>query len=318
MTLAKYWSPPSVVATPSMVNPASVLSARPISDPFSEDSIATTIPTTNVFTHGFMAVEDVVPSLTTHNSSPETLNAPEVTIVQARMSKAGMAWVQRGYGLHRLGNYEEAIVCFDTAVESAPHLADAWQGKGICLGELDESDAAIACFERVILIDPNNYRGWHNRGKALMRVDRYEEAITCFKRVLQLKPENYKAWYNRGLCLDHLRHLEQAIHSFDQALSLKPDCYYGWSGRGNTLTRMHRYDEAIYAFDRSIDLRSQNFPAWYGKAAAYGASRQILQAIGSLSQAMAYAPQAVWNLAKDDPAFSHIRHETAFQALFSP
>ena len=161
-----------------MVNPDSVLSMRSFSDQFSEDSIATTIPTTNVFTHGFLAVEDV-PALPTHNSSPDSLSDPEVTVVQGRVSKAGMAWVQRGYGLHRLGNYEEAIVCFDTAVESAPHLADAWQGKGICLGELDESDAAIVCFERVILIDPNNYRGWHNRGKALMRVDRYEEAIGC-------------------------------------------------------------------------------------------------------------------------------------------
>ncbi len=261
---------------------------------------------TNLFTHGFTGAP--------HGMHPEKSDA---TVIQAhRASRECRAWVERGYGLHRLGNYEEAIVCFDTAIEVDARMADAWQGKGICLGEMNESEGAIACFEQVILNNPDNYRGWHNRGKALMKVGRYEESIACFKRVLQLKPENYKAWYNRGLCLDYLRHLEQAVNSFDQALSLKPNCYYAWSGRGNTLTRMHRFDEALYAFDRSIDLRSQNFPAWYSKAACYAAARQTLQSIGSLSQAMAYAPQAVRNMAKEDSAFNHMRHEAAFQALF--
>lgn len=265
----------------------------------------------NIFTHGFVGQFNPMRHSATDRS--------EITLLQNhRITREAQAWIERGYGLHRLGNYEEAIVCFDTALELSSQLADAWQGKGICLGEMNESDGAIGCFEQVILINPDNYRGWHNRGKALMRVGRQEEAIGCFKRVLHLKPENYKAWYNRGLCLDHLRHLEQALHSFDQALSLKPDCYYAWSGRGNTLTKMHRFEEAVFAFDRSIDLRSHNFPAWYGKATCYAAARQTLPAIGSLSQAMAYAPQNVRNMAKEDSAFTHMRHEAAFQALFVP
>jgi tetratricopeptide (TPR) repeat protein len=302
-------SPTSMNATTSISADAFLpwQSSEPLSSEQFSGELTEDPASTNVFTHGFVNTPDGM-------RPPQN---PDVTVIQAhRISREGQAWVERGYGLHRLGNYEEAIVCFDTALELDTRIADAWQGKGICLGEMNESEGAIACFEQVILNNPDNYRGWHNRGKALMKVGRYEDAIGCFKRVLQLKPENYKAWYNRGLCLEHLRHWEQALNSFDQALSLKPNCYYAWSGRANTLMRMHRFDEAIYAFDRSIDLRSQNFPAWYGKAACYAAARQTLQAIGSLSQAMAYAPQAVRNLAKDDPAFNHMRHESAFQALF--
>lgn len=318
MTLGMHWLP-SILTTPSAIrsriNLASVQYVRLHPNDFPEDSVVTT----DVFTHGFSPLNAVESHVSCGlSSSFGVSNDDEMTVVQGRVSRAGLTWIDRGYGLHRLSNYREAIVCFDTAIEFDPHLVDAWQGKGICLGELNESEGAIACFERVILIDPNNYRGWHNRGKALMRANQYEEAIACFKRVLQLQPDNYKAWYNRGLCLDNLRHLEQAIHSFDQALSLKPDCYYGWSGRGHTLSRMQRYDEAIDSFDRSIDLHSQNFPAWYGKATAYAGSRKVAHAIDSLSQAMVYAPQAVRNLAQHDPAFSHIRHEVAFRSFFGP
>jgi len=271
------------------------------------------VETTNVFTHGFAP-----PPIPLFNRSQpgRSLLKPdfEATILQ-NISRDSKTWIEQGYGLHRLGNYEEAIVCFETALEIYPSLADAWQGKGICLGELGESEAALYCFEQVIVHQPNNYRGWHNRGKALMRVARYDDAITCFKRVLQLKPENYKAWYNRGMCLDKLHHLEQALNSFDQALMIKPDCHYAWSGRGNALIKLHRSDEAIYSFDRSIDLRTHNFPAWYGKATCYAQIYQVVGAIGSLTQAMNYSPQATRSLAKDDLAFDIIRYEVAFQSL---
>jgi tetratricopeptide (TPR) repeat protein len=264
--------------------------------------------TTNAFTHGFAP-----PPVGLMDRSK--ISDPGETVCQT-ICRDSEIWVVRGYGLHRLGNYEEAIVCFETAIEIQPTLANAWQGKGICLGELGESEAALQCFEQVILHQPNNYRGWHNRGKALMRVIRYDDAITCFKRVLQLKPENYKAWYNRGLCLDGLHHLEQALHSFDQALAIKPDCYYAWSGRGNTLIKLHRSDEASYSFDRSVDLRANNFSAWYGKATCYAQMNQVIPAIGSLTQAMNYAPRSARSLAQEDPVFENIRHEAAFQALF--
>ena len=271
------------------------------------------VETTNVFTHGFGP-----PPIPLFDRSvlgqPALNHDPEATLLQS-ISRDSKTWIERGYGLHRLGNYEEAIVCFETALEIHPNLADAWQGKGICLGELGESGAALYCFEQVIVHQPNNYRGWHNRGKALMRVARYDDAITCFKRVLQLKPENYKAWYNQGLCLDGLHHLEQSLHSFDQALTISPACYYAWSGRGNTLIKLHRSDEAIYSFDRSIDLRANNFAAWYGKATCYAQTCQVIGAIGSLTQAMNYSSQATRSLAKDDPVFDAIRHEVAFQSL---
>ena len=279
--------------------------------------------TTNVFTHGFAPPPIPLFDRSSYSDRShldpnlEGNSDPEATILQS-ICRNSKTWIERGYGLHRLGSYEEAIVCFETALEIHPTLADAWQGKGICLGELGESEAALHCFEQVIVHQPNNYRGWHNCGKALMRVARYDDAITCFKRVLQLKPENYKAWYNRGMCLDGLHHLEQALHSFDQALAIKPDCYYAWSGRGNTLIKMHRSDEAIYSFDRSIDLRANNFSAWYGKATCYAQTRQVIGAIGSLTQAMNYSPQATRSLAKDDPAFDTIRHEVAFQSLLKP
>ena len=62
-----------------------------------------------------------------------------------------------------LGRYDEAIGCYDKALEIKPEYANAWNNKGIALGNLERSDEAIRCFDKALEIDPEHKFAKENR-----------------------------------------------------------------------------------------------------------------------------------------------------------
>ena len=57
------------------------------------------------------------------------------------------AWRNKGASLHILGSYQEAIACFDQAIELEPKDAFPWYNKGLSLDSLGRYQEAIACYE---------------------------------------------------------------------------------------------------------------------------------------------------------------------------
>ena len=80
--------------------------------------------------------------------------------------------------------------------------ADFWFKKGNALYDQDKYEEAIICYDKAIEIEPEHYKAWHNKGLSLHNQDKYEEAIICYDKVLQIKPEYFKAWFNGGLSLE--------------------------------------------------------------------------------------------------------------------
>ena len=58
------------------------------------------------------------------------------------------AWHNKGAVLINLARYEEAIACFERAIELKPDYADAWHNKGVALEALGWQKEAHAAYER--------------------------------------------------------------------------------------------------------------------------------------------------------------------------
>jgi len=54
-----------------------------------------------------------------------------------------------------LNKYEEAIQCYDKAIELDPNYADAWNNKGLAFDSLDKHEEALKLYEKAIELDPN-------------------------------------------------------------------------------------------------------------------------------------------------------------------
>jgi tetratricopeptide (TPR) repeat protein len=61
-----------------------------------------------------------------------------------------MAWYNKGVSLENLGKYQEAIACYDIALEINPSDAMAWGGKGIAEDKLNRTQEAIISYKHFL------------------------------------------------------------------------------------------------------------------------------------------------------------------------
>lgn len=95
-------------------------------------------------------------------------------------------WRNRGGTLYSQGKYDEAIECYDKAIEVDPNSTVVWYNKGLALNSLGKYEQAIACYDRVIEIDPQDSDAWNNKGLALDSLNKTEEAKKCYEKSKEL------------------------------------------------------------------------------------------------------------------------------------
>jgi curved DNA-binding protein CbpA len=96
-------------------------------------------------------------------------------------------WRNKGGALYALGKYDEAIECYDKAIEIDPGSPVVWNNKGLALNSLGKYDEAIASYDKAIEIDPDDADVWNNKGLALNSLGNNDEAKKCHDRSKELE-----------------------------------------------------------------------------------------------------------------------------------
>ena len=87
---------------------------------------------------------------------------------------------------------------------------------------LKRYDEAISCYDRALEIDPKNSGVLNNKGNALIILGRHDEANKYLDRALDLDPRNVNAWYNKGSIFNQSKKYNEAISCYDRALEIDP------------------------------------------------------------------------------------------------
>jgi tetratricopeptide (TPR) repeat protein len=136
-----------------------------------------------------------------------------------------------------------------------------------------EPEEALRCYERAIDVDPENPDAWCGRGKAAYDMGRLERADRDYKRALRLaarelgdtkKPRRWwadsttrpylRALHGHGLCRFWLGMYEDAAKTFRRLLRLAPtDPLDVRFLVGETYLRMGRIERAIHELERAED-----------------------------------------------------------------
>lgn len=125
---------------------------------------------------------------------------------------------------YREGKYEEAIRCFDQAVEIDPNLAYIWNDRGLCLKEMGKFDDAQTSFERALALSPREEEFVYDYGEILETIGIlrretkiFEKAILAFALVTDINPNNADAWNHLGICIKEIGHEEESRQAFERA-----------------------------------------------------------------------------------------------------
>ncbi|MFN3527557.1 MAG: tetratricopeptide repeat protein [Candidatus Altarchaeaceae archaeon] len=143
-------------------------------------------------------------------------------------------WNRKGLELKNLKKFEEAIKCYDKAIELDPNYLEARNNKGVVLSLMEKFEEAIKCYDKALEINPNIPEVWNNKGVALGHLKRYGEEIRCYNKAIEINPNYPKAYYNKGIALRNLEMYEDAFKTLIKASELNPNDMSIWFELGYT------------------------------------------------------------------------------------
>ena len=79
-----------------------------------------------------------------------------------------MPIIKKVYRYHYLGNNDEAIECYDKALEINPQNADAYYKKGLSLSTIEKYAEAIECYDKALEINPQNADAYYKKGSIVI------------------------------------------------------------------------------------------------------------------------------------------------------
>lgn len=121
------------------------------------------------------------------------------------------------------GREEEAIECWEKAVELQPKFLAAYQNLASLFQRLREFQKAISYYLKMLEIQPNSLEAYENLGLCFSAMNQLEEAKTCFELCLKIKTDYSPAWGNWGIILLKQGKLEEAIARLKTAIEAQPN-----------------------------------------------------------------------------------------------
>uniref|UniRef100_A0A2P2LLG0 protein O-GlcNAc transferase n=1 Tax=Rhizophora mucronata TaxID=61149 RepID=A0A2P2LLG0_RHIMU len=226
--------------------------------------------------------------------------------------------------LQALGLPQEAIVCYQRAVQTRPNYAIAYGNLASTYYERNQLDLAILHYKQAIACDPRFLEAYNNLGNALKDVGKVEEAIQCYTQCLTLQPSHPQALTNLGniymewnmipaaasyykatlavttglsapfnnlaVIYKQQGNYADAISCYNEVLRIDPLAADGLVNRGNTYKEIGRVSEAIQDYIHAITIRPSMAEAHANLASAYKDSGLVDPAIKSYRHALHLRP----------------------------
>ena len=99
----------------------------------------------------------------------------------------------RGQSYLNMERPEDALACFNEALEHHPNHAEAWVKKGVACENLRRLDEALECYNKAIAADQFLTMAYLHKGSICNRLERHTEALECYEMALrtqEAKPLN--------------------------------------------------------------------------------------------------------------------------------
>ncbi|HXV46451.1 MAG TPA: tetratricopeptide repeat protein [Nitrososphaera sp.] len=188
--------------------------------------------------------------------------------------------IWKGLELDRIGKRDEAMACYDKAMEINKDSAlILWTALRVARDIHHDNDKAIPLLNAILRINPSDVLALTIMGGTLSELGKPEEGLSYFDKALLIDPQDPMILCDRGTTLEKLRRPNDALECFEKAIALQPDHYPALTNRGVILHLLGRNEEALQSYNRALEINSLYSNALYNKArlkASIGEQRESL------------------------------------------
>lgn len=177
-------------------------------------------------------------------------------------------WGNKGNSLVESSMYDDAIKCYDKALEINPGSMEAWNNKGLALARTGRLAEAVHCYDKALEIKAGDSEVMYNKGISLALLGKSKEAIECYDKLLAENPGDADAWCSKGDVLFESDRHEEALDAYNKSIEINPKDEVTWNNRGMTLVKLNRFAEGIESYDKALEINPKIEKIWSNKGLA--------------------------------------------------
>jgi len=129
---------------------------------------------------------------------------------------------QKGESFYLSGNYQEALSCFQKALQMDENLLSAWKYQGMIEQQQDHQPEALKSLKRALQIDPDNPETIYYLAVSLYKTGNHKECRDLAEKLTRLRGDWDDAWCVLGMARQALGEGEKAIQAYHKALEINP------------------------------------------------------------------------------------------------
>ena len=159
--------------------------------------------------------------------------------------------------------YNEAIACFSSVIDaekiSDKNKAAAYGWRGIVRSAKGEYEDAVVDFDKAIELNRNDPSLWFNRSTAFVAQGLFDKAHKSVTKAISLDQKNYSYYYSRGTIRTKLNDLEKARDDFTAAISIDNTRAGAYYERARIESILEEYDKAKTDIEKATALSPDNW-----------------------------------------------------------
>ncbi len=195
-------------------------------------------------------------------------------------------WNNKGGSHQVLGDRQEALRCYEKALELAPWFVEVWANKSVLLQELGHLSEAMDCINKALAQDPTYAHGLCVKANLLNKLHRFSEAIEYFDKSLGIDDQPFEAWLGKGDSLMNLARYGEALSCFDRSLILCRRAARTLHSKAICLLALNDAKAAIECCDKALEVDPGKTVVLTTKATAQSTLGQLEAAYSTVKQAL--------------------------------
>jgi tetratricopeptide (TPR) repeat protein len=178
------------------------------------------------------------------------------------------------YELYETGLMQQALEKLNEAVALNPACCASHFNMGLTLDGLERYEEAITCFQHALDLSPDDVEILNCLAVDYTRTSQYDLAISIFESIEKIAPTFEPAYCNRIITYTEMEQYEKAEQMFYLAQELNPNCPICFYNIGNLLFTRGQYARAAWCWEKTAELEPAHPQIHYRIAQACWANGQ--------------------------------------------